>query len=391
MTQPDILFVVMDDLGIVDVLPSLMPNMTEFAVNGGARTFTRTYSMPICSQSRACMLFGKYGRTLGIIEGMNPYNGPEPPEFANTVASLLKDDGYSTALVGKWHLGRDPLNPLNQYIGAPKARGFDRWIAGTPENLDDFFSWPRVDENGGSCLTTETEYATSAQLSAAQAWWEVTPGARFLEVCFSAPHGPYHFPPPEQLGGFESTSQSVLRQKYECEIRSVDWAFGNLLATVGQDTIVVVVGDNGTPGNVKAPGQNPNRLKSTCYEGGIRVPLAIRHPSYPAGSTDRLVHIVDIPATLLWAAGIPKPTDWDGISLSMAPRTTCLSEAELGDGGNHDHVRAAMTRTHKLLRTNEAPEELYDLIADPAELAPLNLNDPKNSAIIYELREVLYG
>lgn len=384
-TQPDILLVVFDDLGLVDMTATLMPNAWSFGMGGGARTFTRTYSMPICSQSRACLLFGKYGRTLDIIEGMNVLTGPEPAVETDTLPALLASAGYATCLVGKWHLGRNPLDLEMQYLGAPQARGFDHWRAGAPENLDDFNWWQRVDDDA---VTTETRYATAEQLASALAWWNATSSPKFLQVSLSAPHGPYHFPPADELGGFVSAAISANRRKYESEIRSADWAFGQLLEAISPSTIVCAVGDNGTPANTPAPGQNSAHLKSTCYEGGIRVPMAIKS-GYPAGTTDRLVHVVDIPATLLTLAGVAVPLDWDGQSLTGPARTTCLAEAQLGDGGGNEIVRAAMTKRYKLIHNQGLAEELYDLQLDPNETTKLSLTDPKYADVLALLRGVL--
>ena len=389
MAQPDLLFVILDDWGIIDCTPTLTPNIYAFGTTGGARTFTRTYSMPICSQSRACMTFGRYGRTLGIIEGMSPFNGPEPDANESTLATEFADAGYDTALIGKWHLGRNPLDIASEFIGAPQVRGFNDWLAGSPENLDDFFDWLRVDNEAE---TQETVYATAAQVDAALGWWASAGDSipRFMQVSLNSPHGPYHFPPADELGGFVSAAATQNRKKYESEIRSADWAFGQLLAAVGPSTVVCVVGDNGTPVNARAPGQDPSHLKATCYEGGIRVPMAIRS-GYPAGATDRLVHVVDIPATLLTLAGCAVPGGWDGMSLTGPARTTCLSEAQLGLSGNNAWVRAAMTKRYKLLRTNDEPEEFYDLLLDPNELTKLPLTDAAHAATLATLRGVLYS
>jgi arylsulfatase A-like enzyme len=322
---------------------------------------------------------------------MSPFNGPEPDASVPTLASLLKAAGYATSLVGKHHLGRKPGNESGDtaYIGAPQARGFDRWLAGTPENVDDFSNWPRVDDE---TLTQSTEYVTAAQVAAALDWIASTAGPKFIQVSLTAPHGPYNFPPADELGGFTSSATSLNRQKYECEIRSADWAFGQLLAALPAGTIVAVVGDNGTPENARAPGQQIGKLKATCYEGGIRVPLAIKS-QYPAGTTDRLVHIADIPATLLALAGVSVPNDWDGKSLIGPPRASCLSEATLGLSDNFDLVRAAMIVSphhYKLLRKNDDPEELYNLDSDPGELTKLSLTDPANAAVLATLRAILY-
>lgn len=382
MPSPNILLVTFDDLGVYEVTPTLMPNYTAFVGTGGARAYTRCYSMPVCSQSRACMTFGKYGRTLGIIGPMGVDNGPEPAALVDTLPELLRSEGYETCLVGKWHLGRNPLELPLGYLGAPQARGYEWWLAGTPSNVDSYTAWLRVD---GEEVTQETNYLTIEQVTAASAWWSTTQGPKFMHVALNAPHGPYHFPPAELLGGFTSSATTQNRQKFECQIRSADWALGQILAAVGQNAVVIVTADNGSPPNAH-PSLDHAGWKATTYEGGIRVPLAIRS-QFGGGTSDRLVHLVDIPASILSLVGIPKPAGWDSSSLYAPARETCLSEAEVNATG--DTWAAAMTRRYKLIVRPGWPEELYDLQEDPFEADQLDLDDPLYASTLTTLRAVL--
>ena len=382
MSQPDVLLVVLDDLGTVDVNATLTPNLSAFVNSGGARAYTRCYSMPLCSQTRASLLFGKYGRTLGIVDAMTVLNGPEPGIEEPTLPNILQDNGYATCLVGKWHVGRNPADTSLQYLGAPEVRGFGWWLAGTPSNVDNYWNWLRVDDD---VTSQETNYLTIEQVESAIAWWSATSGPKFMQVSLNAPHGPYHFPPSELLGGFTSSAITQNRQKYECQIRSADWAFSEILSAIGSDTVVIVVGDNGTPQNTPGTSQAGLSLKGTCYEGGIRVPLAIRS-QFGGGVSDRLVHVVDIPGSILSVAGIQRPQSWDASTLYGPARTACLSEA-MNDGVLW---RAAMTKRYKLLRRDSAPEELYDLQVDPTEQNKLDLNDPLYASTLQTLRGVLY-
>lgn len=393
MSALDILFVVFDDMSAIEVEPITMPALYGLGTTGGARVYRRCYSMPVCSQSRACMLYGKYGRHLvpPIIGGMGSLLGPEPASGDVTVAQLLRDADYDTALIGKWHGGRNPLGwTTPAYLGAPEARGFDFWRAGVADNLDDWNLWERVEDDA---VSTSSEYVGLAQLQAALEWWSSHESPRFMQVSLSLPHGPYHFPPADELGGFVSVAPSLNRQKYESEKRAADWAFAQLLATVGPSTAVVIVSDNGSPDNARPPGSQPGRNKATAYEGGVRVPMAIRHPSLTPSYTDRLVHIVDIPATLLSMAGLEVPSDWDGKSLTGAARSQALVEAQDGASGGGHLVRAALLdvgASHwKLLRTDTRPEELYHLSTDPGEHTPLSLNDPETAWILANLRAQL--
>ncbi len=384
MPSPNILLVTFDDLGVYEVTPTLMPNYTAFVGTGGARAYTRCYSMPVCSQSRACLTFGKYGRTLGIIGPMGVDNGPEPPAYAETLPELLRAAGYETCLVGKWHLGRNPLELPLGYLGAPQARGYEWWLAGTPSNVDSYTSWLRVD---GEEVTQETNYLTIEQVTAATAWWSTTQGPKFMHVALNAPHGPYHFPPASLLGGFTSSASTQNRQKYECMIRSADWALGQILEAVGANAAVFVTADNGTPPNASA-GLEYHGYKGTTYEGGVRVPMAVRS-QFGGGTSDRLMHLVDIPASILSLVGIAKPSGWDSSSLYAPARETCLSEAAVNATG--ETWAAAMTKRYKLIQNALGEEEFYDLQVDPLEESPLDASDPLYASTVATLSAVLYG
>jgi len=389
---PDILLVVMDDLWAGDLTAERTPNAWSLAVQ--SRVYTRTYSHPVCWHSRAALTWGVYGRHFSppIIEAMGVTTGPEPAAGVPTAASLLAATGYSTCLVGKWHRGRMPGAPSGPlaYLGAPQMRGYQDVRAMAATNLRNWVPpWERVDD---FLISADPVYATISQTQAAIDWWALAAAPRFLEVSLSAPHPPPHVPPPELLGGYEpDPSLPPARKQYEKQVRSADWALGQILSVVGSETVVVLCSDNGAP--FPPPGAPPGHGKATCYEFGVRVPLSIRSHFAP-GPTNRLVHLVDVPATILALAGLPVPIGWDGKSLLGAERQSCLSEAVMDQDGHEVWDRAAMTKTHKLRQVNDVgdpdgAEELYDLVADPNELAPLDVMDPAYASILATLRAVL--
>jgi arylsulfatase A-like enzyme len=384
MPRPSIVLVVLDDIAAVDLTPARAPNYFDLLALG--REHVNAYSMPVCSQSRACLVFGTYGRHLGITEAMSASDGPEPAAGTATLASLLRASGYYTAMVGKWHLGRHPT--AFTAIGAPLGRGYDRWLAGTADNISDYFSWERFEDSAPP--VTEATYATIAQVGSARSWWESTQHPRFLHLALSTPHGPFHEPPAELLGGYEpEPGLTPNRRRYEKMIRAADWALGELRTFTGiQHALVCVVGDNGTPMNVPGPGQNPERLKTTTYEDGIRVPMAWYGPSVgiaPGSKEYGLSHLVDVPARMLVAAGVGVPAGWGGMTI---PRSSAISEATLADGTLE---RAAISGDLvKLRRTGDEPEELYDLQNDPVEAINL-IDDPEWQTELALLREDLYG
>lgn len=387
--RPDVLMVVADDLWVGDLSDEVAPVLWGLAEE--SRVYTRCYSHPVCWQSRASLLWGVYGRHFepAIVEAMGVQSGPEPGEGVVTMPGLLQQAGYETCLVGKWHCGRRPGEPSGPmaYMGAPQARGFGAWRAGAPSNLGSWTQpWTRVD---GDVITQESEYATVAQVEAGIEWWSaIGHEPRFLQVSLSAPHPPFHAPPDELLGGYVPGPGPLARQNYERMVRSVDWAVGRLLEAVGEETVVVFTADNGCP--ILPPGMPDGHKKGTTFEPGIRVPLSIRKPGLTPGyNGTRLVHVVDVPATILELAGVEVPSGWDGMSLFGPGRADALSEAVMVDDGIEVHDVAAVIDDPpmKLRVVDGGPEELYDLAADPQELVllPTDVETPE----LVRLRGVL--
>lgn len=385
MTKPNLVLVVLDDV-IADDLESTSraPNWHDLQALG--TEYRNAYAMPVCSQSRACLLFGRYGRDLGITRAMSGADGPEPPADAQTLPGLLRQEaGYATALVGKWHLGRHPVSLTS--IGAPLGRGYDRWLAGSIDNLDSYTAWQRHEDCQPPVL--EHGYATQVQMDAARAWWTATRWPKFMHIALAAPHAPFHNPPAELLEGYApSAGLTVNRQRYLKMIRSADWALGQLRTFPGmENSLVCVVSDNGTPQNATGVGQDPGRVKTTTYEDGVRIAMAWYGPGVAAAAEDHhLTHLVDVPHAFLVAAGVAPPLHWGG--MDPIKRTHAISEATLEDG---THERAIITSTgFKLRRTGSGPEELFYLHEDPFESTNL-VAHPDHAKLVVELRRLLLG
>ena len=337
------------------------------------------------------MTWGMYGRHFDppIIEAMGVTTGPEPePDFPSYPA-LLQSAGYSTCLVGKWHRGRMPLAPSGPtaFLGAPQARGYGDWVAGAPTNLGSWTApWERVD---GMTISSEPRYATIAQTEAAIAWWAATSSPKMMEVALSEPHPPMTKPPLELLDGYEpDPTLPPGRKNYEYKIRAADHALGQILAAVSPETIFILTSDNGAA--ILPPPAPAGHGKGTTYEYGVRVPLSIRS-WFPTGPSNRLVHVADIAPTILSLAGIDAPDIWDGKTLLGPEREFCLSEALMNDSGANVWDRAAISKTHKLRRVNDGPEEFYRLTTDPIELSALDVASVAGEDLdeLIELRGVL--
>lgn len=305
---PNVLVVVGDDLGWSE--RALMPSLDAIAQRG--TTFTRFYTHPVCSPTRYAALYGELPRRAGIgdiISAHNSLNAPCPaPDFRNvSLAEALKPT-HKTALFGKWHLGRasvgNRIDLLDVTESGPFVEGFDRWLAGNPNSIalgpgaTGYQDWYRVDDE--AVTQNATTWATHAQRDAFVSWWTTTAGPKFAWLAFNAAHAPYDSPP-------GSGPTGSVRGDYEQLIADLDASLAGCLAVVDwSTTIVVYLGDNGTPDDARPVGTPSGFWKGTTYEGGVKVPLIIAAPGGAAGcTTDQLASAVDIPATVLELVGQP--------------------------------------------------------------------------------------
>lgn len=384
-----ILLVGWDDVSWKEATASVCPRLAAFRATATEAPYT--FSHPVCSQSRASILFGSYGKKIGTWRDLG-FTTPQPdtpPATLPTLPGLLAANGYETCLVGKWHCG--PETTGAHWAMAPIERGYGQWLAGTRLNLESYSAWQRVDASatGFTVAEDEEQYPTLAQLEAAAGWLEDHQkcAKAFLHVAFNAPHAPFHAPPASLLDGWPQPGLGASnRMKYLAMLRSADTAFGELLDMVGEDSAVFLYSDNGTSARALASGEDETHAKETTFDGGIRVLGLGRWNNCPVGQATGLQHVQDSAAGVLAVAGVPIPAEWDA---KVTPRSYVLSEAQLSNGSLD---RAARTATHKLRQVtmgSEFFEELYDLIADPEELDPLDLFAEENQEALIYLRAKL--
>jgi arylsulfatase A-like enzyme len=333
--KPNIVFILADDLGWRDL--SCMgskyyatPNLDRLASQG--LLFTDAYAAaPVCTPTRAALMTGKTPARLGITAVFDRDRGEMPllpPDWPHillhheySLAERLKDAGYVTAHMGKWHLG-----PTAEYW--PEAHGFDVNIAGCHlGRVPTFFSPyqnPRISDG------PEGEYLTERLGREAAGFIRQNADTSFfLYLPFYSPHAPLEAPE-ATIAAFEGKAPDGGQKipAYAAMIAEMDKAVGQVMAAledagVAENTLLVFTSDNGgvkTIWDVEITDNAPLRAeKFLLYEGGIRVPLIVRWPGIAAEGkkTRQLVSTVDFLPTFMAAVGKPVlEPEIDGIDLN---------------------------------------------------------------------------
>lgn len=389
--SPNILLIIADDLSPSSLESVNTPNIDQLAENG--IVFDNAWATPQCSPTRATIATGRYGFRTGV---GNVITGNDPGLSENevTIAEALDanpDLGYSEAVIGKWHLGSDSSNANSQ--------GYDYYAGNESGGLQDYYSWTKTIDSDLLSAPIEmdvSEYATTVNADDATEWlnedkWAHTPNLDdpwFLQLAVNAPHTPYHKPPIELLVDQEyidlpNTPEDIEANSepyYEAAIQALDTEIGRLLGDLEnkgelEDTLVMFIGDNGSPAEVA---DDPDRAKSTLYEGGIEIPMIISgHGVIQGDSTeDSLVNTTDLFATVLELAGADYDAPSDSVSLvpyltnQSHPNEREWAFSEFFDesndntfGGNRfDYGQTIRNQEYKLIRFDEdGREEFYTL------------------------------
>lgn len=388
--RPNILLIVGDDMGYADVgfhncrdIPT--PNLDALAA-AGVR-FTNGYvSGPYCSPTRAGLLTGRYQNRFGH-EFNNGGAGGGLPVTETTLADRLRDAGYVTGAVGKWHLGNKPDMH-------PQRRGFDEFF-GFLGGAHSYF-----DAGGmlrGNEPVKEMDYTTDAFGREACAFVEKHKGKTwFLYLAFNAVHTPMHATD-ARLARFNGVGDEK-RRTYNAMMLAMDEAIGDLrakLESTGQakNTLVMFISDNGGPtmNGVTVNGSRNDPLrgsKRTTLEGGIRVPFVIAWPGrINPGVEHRPAIQLDLHATALATAGITPKPEWKLEGVDLVPFITGQNS-----GTPHDTLywrfgqqMAIRSGDFKLVRYDLAAEggkgvselKLYNLAADIHEDKNLSAEMPE--------------
>jgi arylsulfatase A-like enzyme len=320
--KPNVIFILVDDMGYAD-LSSFgskdirTPNIDRLAKEGVK--FMQMYSNgPVCTPTRAAFITGRYQQRVGL-EWAIPARMTEPglPVEEGSIARMLKNNGYATALLGKWRLGYKPEF-------SPNAHGFDEFF-GIPGGNVDLYSHREI--NGDHTLREQDkETFVEGYLTDHLARRSVEFIQRqkdkpfFLYLAFNAVHWPFQRPNRPDTVRTRETWFDGTRADYIEMMQSLDRGVGQVLDTLDQlglakDTLVVFTSDNGGE-RLSDMGLYFN-TKGTLWEGGIHVPGLARWPAaLPKGKVSNQVAItMDWTATILAAAGARPERQLDGVNL----------------------------------------------------------------------------
>lgn len=335
---PNIVLIFADDMGYGDLScfgasQYKTPNLDHMA-NQGMR-FTNFYvSHAVCSASRAALLTGCYANRVGIHGALNPKatTGLNPEE--ETIAEILKKQGYKTAAVGKWHLGHhQEFLPLQQgfdeYLGLPYSN--DMWpvyydgtrnIPPSYERKLGFPELPLIKNNEKirelKNMKDQDELTTLYTETAVDFIGRNKDNPFFLYLAHSMPHVPLAV-----SDKFKGKSEQGL---YGDVMMEIDWSVGEIVKAIEENgladnTLIIFTSDNGpwlNFGNHAGSSGGLREGKGTSFEGGQRVPSVMKWPGViPEGIVcNKMAATIDILPTLVAITGAPLPEKKiDGVNI----------------------------------------------------------------------------
>ena len=397
--RPNIVLFLADDLGYGELgcygnTAAITPNLDRFAAEGLKLTDCHS-ACPVCSPSRSALLTGRHPYRNGVFTWI-PEESPIHLRTSEiTLPTLLRDAGYDTCHVGKWHLNgmfNSPKQPQ------PNDHGYAWWLA-TQNNAAPSHAFPKNFVRNGEAIGKVDDYSAPFIAREAVKWLTTKHDPAkpfFLAVWTHEPHNP--IASAERYEKLHAGIADAEERTYRANITQLDDAFGTLMKTLDEigatdSTLVFFTSDNGPEGDgVKGPGRGLTsglrKRKRSMYEGGHRVPGIVRWPGRIQPGTESDIPVIgsDFFPTVLAATGV-EPRDGrplDGVNLLPA-----LAGAEIDRpeplywrwGGE-----VAYREGEWKIVTDEAFErpELYNLATDRAEAHDLAAAEPERLAGMLE-------
>jgi arylsulfatase A-like enzyme len=432
-TKPNVIIIYMDDMGYGDLgsygaLGYETPNIDQMAVEGTRFTNFLT-AQAICTASRAALLTGCYPNRIGMVWALMPSAKIGISDKEKTLAEILKERGYKTGIIGKWHLGHHkPFLPLqhgfDEYFGLPYSNDmwpvqYDGFTPATEGPSSKFPPLQYIEGNDKKDLIKDindqaeiTKKYTEKALSYIKRHKDEP---FFLYLPYSMPHVPIN-----ASSAFKGKSKRGL---YGDMIMELDWSVGQILKSlkqhkIDQNTFIILSSDNGPwirYGNHAGSTGGFREGKAGSFEGGMRVPCIMRWPSkIPAGKVNnQLCSTIDIVPSIAKICGAKlSENKIDGLDLSdlflnkttVNPRknflyyykANSLQAVRIGDwklvleheGLSYEgHEGGLDGYPGRVTDNKKFPMALYNLQTDPSESKDLQHKFPEKVKELLELAE----
>jgi arylsulfatase A-like enzyme len=389
---PNILLVIADDIG-KDAFPNYpegqdkpqLPTFNNLMANGV--TFDNLWTYSVCSPTRASILTGKLGQHTGVMEVEQDISLDE--ESLHDFLKEQTDDGYDTALIGKWH--------LSNTITDPNSMGVDYFSGIIGGGVSSYTNWNRVTNGEREGVTT---YTTTEFSNQAIQWLGKRTKPWFLWLAYNAPHTPFHLAPTNlhnqgNLSEDEAMIEANPLPYYFSAIEALDTELGRIIESIPnglENTIVVFLGDNGTPSQVVQSPYRTRRAKGSIFQGGINVPMVIAGVGVTRKGEreDALIQSTDLFSTIAQMAGSTISEKHNSKSFHPLLSDTNIdlrtyAYAEKSTDGNVSYT--VRDSQYKLIVDADGTESMYDLKNDPYEKNNLLVNV---SPSINEVRNILF-
>jgi arylsulfatase A-like enzyme len=399
-TKPNILIILVDDLGYGDLSSYGAPDLKSPAIDSlmaaGMRFDSFYANCPVCSPTRAALLSGTYPDLVGVpgvIRTFPQNNWGWLSPKAVLLPVPLKAAGYHTAIIGKWHLGLESPN-------RPNERGFDFFKGFLCDMIDDYYKHRRHGINYFRENEKEIDppgHATDLFTEWAIDYLDDRKGKKepfFLYLSYNAPHTPIQ-PPADWLAKVKAREKGITdpRAKIVALIEHLDDGIGQVITALkkngqAKNTLIIFSSDNGGQLSVGARCGNHRGGKQDMYEGGLKVPACAVWPGHiKPGTRSNLRGLsMDIYPTACEAAGAKVPKYVEGVSLlptllgksQIIKRDMIFVRREGGRLYQGQDYHALRRGDWKLVHNNpHEPLQLYDLKDDPLETTDLAKTNPQ--------------
>jgi arylsulfatase A-like enzyme len=369
--SPNLIFIIADDLGKDAIngftegkIKPSTPNIDAIRNNG--LSFSNFWTHPTCTPTRSSIITGKYGYRTGIKGAGDVLSQSEV-----TLQKYISDNtnnSYASAIVGKWYLSGN-----NSSIN-PESFGIDYYAGLIRGSVDDYYQW-QLSEDGSSSLNTN--YTTEVFTDLSIDWINKQSKPWFLWLAYNAPHTPFHVPPSNMhkqgnLPAYTNGMDPI--PYYMAAIEAMDFQIGRLLgsmtASEKENTIIIFIGDNGTPKEVVQSPYSSSTAKNTLYQGGINTPLFISGKGVSRKGIDtNLITTTDLFSTISAIAGVQRNSIHDSKSFkSLFTQSATIREfqySEMNDGITDSWTIS--NGEYKLLVNATGDKKMYKLTTDPYE------------------------